>query len=152
MSKETIKLKKYLDVIIERLAAATITPGMLLELTSANKVQAHSRLGEEVTPTLFALEDELQGRGIDDNYAEGDPVQVWVAQRGEDVYAILADDQDVSIGDPLKSAGDGTLIKYVESDSDATGHQNSIVAIALEAVDTQGSPASTTSRIKVMAV
>ncbi len=149
MSYNTIKLKKYLDVIIERVAAATITPGMLLELTTGNLVQAHSSLGEEVAPIMFALENELEGEGIDTDYAATDPVQCWIAQRGEEVYALLADNQDIDIGNKLKSYGNGMLCKYVEADSDATGHQASIVGTALEAVDTTGSLAAGT-RIKIM--
>jgi len=37
MAYNTIKLKKYLDIIEEYTPAASITPGMLLELTSAGK-------------------------------------------------------------------------------------------------------------------
>lgn len=141
MAKNTIKLKKYLDVIIEKVAAGTITPGMLVELTSADKVQAHSTQAGDAIPIMFALEDELQGKTIDDNYSATNPVQVWVAQSGECVYAILADSQDVEIGEFLESKGDGTLQAH---------SSGVIVAVALEAVDTTGSPASVTSRIKVM--
>jgi hypothetical protein len=147
---KTIKLKKYLDVIIEKTAHETITPGMLLALNADDEVAVHAALGQEVVPVLFALEDELQGKEIDDTYASGQPVQVWVAQRGEVVFALLSTDQDVHIGDPLKSHGDGYLELYHLTDSDATGHQNSIVGIALEAIDTSGSPESAVSRIRVM--
>ena len=151
MAFNTIKLKKYLDVIIERAAQSTIKPGMVLELTQYNTVQPHSDLGGEVAPPMFALEDELQGGGIATDYAGTNKVQVWVAQRGECVYALLADGQDVDIGTPLKSNGDGMLTIYTKDDSDATGHQSSIVAIALEAVDTSGS-LSAGERIQVMVV
>ena len=109
MSKNTIKLKKYLDVIEEYTATnAVITPGALLELTSAGLVKAHSDAGGVALP-MFALEDELQGKEINDNYAANDKIQVWVAVRGEIVFANIADNEDVSIGDYLVSAGDGTL-------------------------------------------
>ena len=42
----TIKLKKYQDIINEYEAEAAITPGMLIELTSSNTVQAHRRKPE----------------------------------------------------------------------------------------------------------
>lgn len=168
MAKNTIKLKKYMDVIIEKEAAAAITPGMLLELTSADKVQAHSSAGQNVVPPMFALEDELQGNGIDDAYASGDPVQVWVAQRGEEVYAILADGENVSIGDPLESNGAGYLQKHVADaeswDSAApagaiTVYPSQIVGVALEALDLSGSSGEESGgalgynkRIKIMVV
>jgi hypothetical protein len=150
MAFNTIKLKKYLDIVVEYVANAAITPGMLIELMSSGKVRAHSGGGEAVAPKMFALEDELQGKSILDAYTSLDPVQVWVAVPGEVVYAILADGNDIDIGDHLESNGDGTLRKYIPGDSEATGHQASIVGVALEAVDTTGSPAATTSRIKVM--
>lgn len=142
MAYNTIKLKKYLDVIEEKTAAAVITPGMLVELTSVGKVQAHSNAEQDAFPR-FALEDELQGNGINDAYASGDVVQVWIPTRGDIVYGILADGQNVVIGDFLESNGAGLLQKHVadvESFESAeagsiTVYPNSIVGQALEAVD-----------------
>ena len=70
----TIKSKKYLDIINERVANAAITPGMLIEIMSTNKVRAHAT-AQGNAAKIFALEDELQGKGIDDNYSALDPVQ-----------------------------------------------------------------------------
>lgn len=167
MAKNTIKLKKYLDIIEERTAAASITPGMMVELTSVDKVQAHSTAGGNANPPMFALEDELQGNGIDDAYSSADKVQVWITNRGEQVYAILADGENVSIGDALESNGAGYLQKHV-ADSESwesadpgaiTVYPNQIVAIALEALDLSGSSGEESSaalgynkRIEVMIV
>jgi hypothetical protein len=151
MALNTVKLKKYQDINKEWLANAAITPGMLVQLMSTNKVRKHANESGNALPKMFALEDELQGKGIDDDYAQGDPVQVWIAQAGEEVNAILEDGNTVVIGDPLESAGDGTLQKMT-ADSTGVYYYNQIVAIALEAVDTAGSPAATTSRIHVMVV
>lgn len=152
MAKNTIKLKKYADVNKEFAAGGTITPGMLISLGSANTVVAHAVAGGTVAPKMFALENELEGEGIDDNYASGDKVQCWITQPGEEVYAILADGENIVIGDKLESKGDGTLREWTPLNSEAAGHENSLVAIALEAVDTTGSPAATTSRIKILVV
>jgi hypothetical protein len=128
MEKNTIKLKKYLDVIEEYTATAVaITPGMLLELTSADQVQAHSTEGGIVLP-MFALEDELQGNGIDDNYAVSAKIQVWVAVRGEQVFANIADSEEVNIGDFLISAGNGKLKVADSTDTE-------VVGVALEDLD-----------------
>jgi hypothetical protein len=128
MAKNTIKLKKYLDIIEEYTATAVaLTPGMLLEITSADLVQAHSTDGGIALP-MFALEDELQGKEIDDNFAVSAKIQVWVAVRGEIVYALIADSETVAIGDWLVSAGNGKL-RVAESDD------NSIVGVAVEALD-----------------
>jgi len=146
-AKNTIKLKKYLNIIEEYEAEAAIIPGELIELNSSGNVQVHSTAGGN-SLHMFALEDELQGNGIDDAYAAGDRVQVWIPTRGDQVYAILADGNDVSIGDFLESNGSGELqlhtpdfMNYESADSDTTitAYTNQIVGVALEAVDTSGS-------------
>lgn len=110
MAYNTIKLKKYTDIIEEYEAAAAILPGNLLEITSAGKVQKHSGAGKTAS-VLFALEDELQGKSIADGYVAGDRVQVWVATPGEVVYGRLADEETVAIGDYVESNGAGQLRK-----------------------------------------
>lgn len=138
MSYNTIKVKKYSDIIEEYTAAAAITPGQLIELTSAGKVQKHSNAGQNAIP-MFALEDALQGKGITDNYAADDQVQVWVAGRGDIVYALLKDGENVAIGDWLESAGDGDLQKHVTGSAGVVEYPEAIVGQALEAVDLSGS-------------
>ncbi len=151
MAKNTIKLKKYLDVVNEFTATAVaITPGMLLELTSDGLVQAHSTEGGPVLP-MFALEDELQGKGITDNYAVSAKIQVWTAVRGEEVYALLADGEEVAAGDFLISDGNGKLKKYDGNTASDVEFPQSLVAVALEAVDmSDSSGADPSGRIKVV--
>lgn len=147
MAKNTIVLKNYSYIREEYTAAAAITPGHLVEMTSAGKVQVHANAGQNMIP-MFALEDELQGNGIDDAYSSDDPVQVWIPGRGDQVYAVLADGEDVAKGDLLESAGDGTLQKHtpdtetlgVDSSANvASIYTNQIVGEALEALDLSGS-------------
>lgn len=114
MAYNTIKLKKYVDIIEEYEAAGVILPGNLLEITSAGKVQKHSGAGK-TAQALFALEDALQGKGIESAYAAGDKVQVWVATPGEVVYGRLADEETVVIGDYVESNGAGQLRKVSRS-------------------------------------
>ena len=142
--QHTIKVTKYSDIEEEKVAAAIVTPGMLLELTNANQVQAHSVAGGNLLHR-FALEDELQGKGIDDNYAANDQLKVWIPGRGDIVQAILANDNDVDIGDYLESDGNGYLQEHT-ADADSWDmpspageiivYPNQIVGQALEAVDT----------------
>jgi len=131
----TIKLKKYQDIIEEYEAASTIVPGNLIEITSAGKVQNHSTSGGDAI-AMFALEDELRGKGIEDDYAAGDRVQCWVAQRGEIVYARLADGESVAIGSKLESAGNGCLKKHTPfahaGSEETTLYAQPIVGEALE--------------------
>lgn len=144
MKFRTVKLKKYSDVQKELIASGAITPGMLLERTStANTVKAHSVSGGNAAPKMFALEDELQGKDIDDAYANADKVQVWVPYPGDEVAAILADGENVSIGDLLESNGAGYLQKHVADvesfESNEAGsltvYPAQIVGVALEAID-----------------
>jgi hypothetical protein len=134
----TIKIKKYSDHIEEIAAGGTITPGHLIAEGSAGTVVVHASAGQNAIP-MFALEDELQGKAITDNYASGDQVQCWIPYRGDQVYAILADGEDIAIGDLLESAGDGTLQKHVASSAGAVEYPLAVVAQATEAVDMSGS-------------
>jgi hypothetical protein len=158
MSQNSVILKNYLKIREEYNAAAAITPGMLVELTSAGKVQAHSNAGFDAIP-MFAFEDELQGKDIDEDYAADDPVQVWIPQRGDQAYAILADGENASTGDFLESDGNGYLQVYSKEDSAAAENAMAIVAQALEDVDLSGSSGEESSgalgynkRIKVRIV
>jgi hypothetical protein len=148
----TIFVKHYNEPIMEeKVAAGTITPGMLIELTTADKVQAHSTV-EGDAEVWFATEDEYQGNDIDDNYVADDKVQTWFPQRGEWVYALLADGENVSIGDRLTSNGDGYLRKYASS-SGTWEYPDAVVAVAVEALDlSNSSGAEPTQRIKVRAI
>ncbi len=107
----TIKLKKYVDVINEYEAGDIIIPGQLVQVVSDGTVQPHGTAGG-VAEKAFALEDELQGKGIDDAYAIGDRVQVMYARPGDEVHAFLKEGGSITVGEFLESAGDGSLQKY----------------------------------------
>lgn len=120
----------------ERIAVAAITPGHLVEITSANKVQVHSTAGG-LAQKAFAVEDDLQGNTIADAYAASAMVQYNVMLPGDEVNAIIADGENIAIGDKLVSAGDGTLKEQTSETTD-----ESVVAIAVEACDMSGSSAA----------
>ena len=140
----TIKLKKYVDVINEYEAGDTIIPGQLVQLVSDGTVQPHGTAGG-VAEKAFALEDELQGKGIDDAYAEGDRVQVMYARPGDEVYAFLKEASSITVGEFLESAGDGSLQKYGTATAVETLFP---IAVSLDTVAT--APAN--ARIKVRIV
>lgn len=157
MAYNTIKVKKYSDIIEEYTATAVaITPGYLLEITSAGLVQAHATAQGNVLP-MFALEDELQGNPITTNYAASAKIQCWIPGRGDIVYALLKDGETVVIGDFLESAGNGQLQKHVADvesfESNEAGsitvYPNAIVGQALEAVDLSASANTAAGRILV---
>jgi hypothetical protein len=124
-------------------AGGVITPGMLLALNSSDKVVAHAT-ATGWAERLFALEDALQGRAIDTNYAADDVVGVVVAEPGDVVYAWLQNGENVDIGDQLTSNGDGTL-----KEATSTNHR---IAVALEAVDASDSDLDGNLRIKVRVI
>ena len=140
MAYNTVKIKKYSDVIEEFTAAAAIYPGMLVEQTPASTtLRKHATAGGNAIP-MFALEDELQGKGLGDQYASGDKVQVWIAGRGDIVYARIADEANIAIGDYLESNGYGCLRELVSAvgDSSTGVITNHIIGIALDTKDLTG--------------
>ena len=134
MSYNTIKVKKYNDVIEEFVAASTITPGMLVEPTSTGTIKAHDTAGANQM-AMFALEDELQGGLISDDYSALDQVQVWVAGRGDMVYGILVTGQNVTAGAYLVSNGDGKLKALADFASVGGVETLEVVGQATEAVN-----------------
>ena len=132
----------------ELVAAATITPGMLCEETSAEKVQAHSTEGGRAE-LMFAYEDQLQGKTVDDDYSADDQVFLMLPVVGSEVCALLAVGENVSIGDELISAGDGTLIAIGSAASATTVQQ--VIARAVEAQDNSAGSAAVLTRCRVVA-
>jgi len=130
----------------EHRAAEAITPGMLLELDANGEVVTHITANGP-SEKMFALEDALQGNTIADAYADNDLVFCILAAPGDVIYAILELGANVAIGAQLASAGDGTL--------QAISAGESVVAIALEAVDASSSTLAETiadRRIRVRIV
>ena len=131
----------------EGVASGTITPGYLVEFGGANDLQAHSTAAANARKA-FAVENELLGNGIDDDYTVGEQVHYAVFGTGEEVYALVAAAATaVTKGAALESAGDGTLrILTTDTATDDT-QRDSVVAYALEAVDNSGGASE--ARIKV---
>lgn len=94
----------------EAVASAEITPGMLVERLTDNKVQPHS-VGGGAGTASFAVEDDHQGKTIDDVYAVDDRVILEYAQKGEEINAIASG--AIAEGDLVASAGDGKVAKWV---------------------------------------
>lgn len=137
-NKRTVKLKLYQNIVNEYVAADAITPGMLIAVGSGGTVAAHASAGG-VCEKMFALEDELRSKTIDDDFAIGDPVQTLIATSGSEVLALLEDGEDIAIGDKLVSAGNGKLKEYTPAASEAVVTEEYPIAVALEAMDMSGS-------------
>src|SRR5688500_206823 len=117
-------------------ASAALSPGHLIEKISTGKVRKHATVGGAHS-RMFAIEDSLIGRTIDDAYAADDIVRHVICDPGNVVYAILKAGENVVIGDKLVSGGDGTLIKQ-------TVGTQPIVAYADETLDLSGGGAVAT--------
>ena len=148
---KTITLKGH-GVRNERVANAEIMPGHLVELMSTDKVRAHATAGGSAE-RAFAVEADLQGNGITDAYDADDQCQHDIFSPGDEVYALLANGETAVIGSKLESNGDGAL-RVVDADVSAGDiGVNSIVAVALDAVDMSDSSAADPSgRIKARIV
>ncbi len=150
---KSVILKRYLTIEEEKVAVAAITPGHLVELTSADKVQVHGT-AEGNAQRMFAREDGIVGKTITDAYSADDRVPVVTLTPGDEVNAILAVSMTIVVGDFLASNGDGTLRKHVPvtggfvAETDITVVPEPIVGVAIEAVTTT----ATVSRIAVKVI
>lgn len=151
MASNTIVLKGPVQRI-EGTANAAITPGHLCELMSTGKYRKHATLGGNAEK-LFAIEDDHQGNGISTDYAAAAQVQMVACSPGAEIYALLNNGENAAVGNFLESAGNGTLQVLDADASVGLVKTNSIVAVALEAVDMSGSSGVDPSgRIKVRVV
>lgn len=114
MAISTIIVKTLGDSIQkERIAAAAISPGHLIETDVNGKFAVQSTIAI-VAARCFAIENMLAGDGIGVNYAADDQVFGQYFQRGEEVFALVAGTAGaIVIGDLLQAVGDGTLKKVV---------------------------------------
>lgn len=124
----------------EASAGGTITPGHLIEFSGADDVIVHATAGGLATKA-FAVEDDIQGNDIDDDYLSGVNVLYRVFHSGEEVRAWLAAGENASKGSYLESNGDGLLRVHVpEVGSGAAAVVvNQIVGIATVALDLSAS-------------
>ena len=125
---------------------AVITPGMAVTPSGTSVV----RSAAGATSPGFARENELIGKGIDDDYAVGERVLYYTPRKGDWFYAILGTSQEIAAGDLLSTGADGVLVAADPGDPEATPPEfaSPVVARALEAVTTTGEAA----RIKVEVV
>jgi len=133
----------------EGIASGTIRPGHLVEFGGANDLQVHSTAAATARKA-FAVENDLIGNGIDVNYTVGEQVQYEVYASGAEVYALVAAGAAaIEKGDPLQSAGNGTLrIQATDAATDDT-QRNSLVAYALEDVDNSGGSSVVRIRVEI---
>jgi hypothetical protein len=95
----------------ERPAGTAITPGMLVRYNANDKVVFNNVADDPVGELLFALEDNLQGRTIDDDYAIDDLCKYCAVKPGDQVYAIAS--EAIAVGAKVGSTGNGKVKTYV---------------------------------------
>jgi len=126
-----------------------IYPGMLLNLNSSGNVEKHSDENGRAE-ALFAEEDALQGRTVDqvyelDSVTDKVLVSCILPGLGCEVRALIQDEQEISIGDRLVSAGDGRLKALGTLDSGDI--DVFVIAVAMEDCDLTGSNTPSTGTL-----
>lgn len=125
---------------------AGILPGMLVMLNTAGNIVSHDEEGGWAE-CAFAVEDALRGRTISDAYIINNILTYLLPVKGAEVYALLRDGQDISIGEKLISNGDGTLVSYDDSSSAVV--LPIPLVVAMQALDLSGSAANVNTLIRV---
>ena len=122
----------------EKAAAATITPGDFVELTSSDTYQRQSTLGAD-DAKLIAIEYDLQAGSIDDDYSATDNVLTASLLPGDEVNTfVAASAAAIVIGDKVEFDATGG-VKILAA--------GTVIGTALEAVDNSGGGSK--ARIKI---
>lgn len=149
MTVKTIVLKGA-GIRKEGKAGGAITPGHLVARNSSNRIVVHPTAAD-TAQKAFALENELAGKGIDTAYANNDQVFFEILPPGAEVNALVAAGASaIVVGDKLESAGNGTLRKVATDSATDDTERQSIVAIALEAVDNSGGGSAVRIKVEVL--
>lgn len=91
-------------------ASTTITPGMLVEkFNSGGVIRWRPATADLDIPPALATEQSMVNKGVDDDYAANDLVEVSIGHKGAAMWGLIASGQNVAAGNLLGSAGSGTL-------------------------------------------
>lgn len=104
-------------VIVNDLACSeAIKPGMLVErFNSSGTIRFRKSTRTGLKNSSYALDMPMQNKGIDDDSAANDLIEVCVGQPGNTFYALIASGANIAAGARLTDAGNGYL-KAVGSD------------------------------------
>lgn len=137
----------------EDTADGTLRAGHLVEKTE-DGYQPHSSDGGTVNRPVFAKDMRGRGYEVDDEYEDEEFLTFLIPNAGVGLTGILAAGDDLSTssnaniseGDELVSAGDGTLRKEDGDD------ENAVVAIAEESKDNSGAGSDETELLDIEVV
>lgn len=87
----------------EIVASTAVTPGQFVAADGGFPTAAKA-------VSFVALADRLQGKTIDDAYANEDPMQVRALRKGDLVWAWLVDEQNVALDAELELNAAGKLV------------------------------------------
>ncbi len=98
-------------IVNDRAASEAITPGHMVLLFNNGGIIRYKKhdLAADEAVRAVALEASMLNRGVDDDYAANDLIEVGIGSNGASFWMFLASGQNAAAGDPLDSAGDGTL-------------------------------------------
>lgn len=136
----TIWLGGGMVIVNDVAAGAAFNPGHLIERYNSAGTplyRKHSTAGGAAVP-IFALNQPMLNKGVDDAYAINDLVEAGIFQSGSLVWALIGV-LTVVQGDKLESAGNGTLRLL------AAG-----IAIAVAAEGKVGASGETRVRIEIL--
>ena len=122
-------------------SGTAITPGMLIEPTSAGLLRPHATAGGRAV-IYVAREEEYVGGAISTAYALGDTVPFYAAHKGDQFYMLLEDEGNVALGAYLESNGAGEL--------QALSTTGVALFRALEAVNNTGGSGAVRIRVEVL--
>lgn len=152
----TILLHGRDDDVTRGVANGTITPGDAVQYsgTEASGELQFTRLNtDDAVDPLVAVESADTGRGIDQDYSDGDYMEARAPLPGERFYmrliaggdATSSTDANVSVGDLLAPSGTAGTLEVAGTGSNASFQ-------AVEAVDNSGAGSGNHVRIKVEAL
>jgi hypothetical protein len=140
----TVWLGGRCTIVNDLPASETIRPGMLVERFDSGggvaKYRKHATAAV-ATPLALALDQSMLNKGVDDDYAAGDLVEVGILDAGGTGWALIASGQNIAAGAKLESAGNGTFRVLAAGVA---------IATAMESVNNTAGPANARLRIEAI--
>lgn len=111
----TIHLSGSATEIGDLEAGVAICPGMIIERYNPSGTIIRCRphaTASVATSTIFAVEQSELNQGVNDGYAIKDLVRAKHINPDGTAWALIASGQNITAGQKMESAGDGTLKAY----------------------------------------
>ena len=128
MASTKVALRGSPEVDEQLTGSAAITPGDLIEISSG-QWRRHANAGLNAVAVFALMRDEM-GDDFDVDYAANDAIKAGFFAPGMRVNTFIASGQNLSAGDFLESAGDGTVRALVTDAATDDTQRASIVGIA----------------------